>query len=221
MRIPRGQSERLLLFGRNFLKHPRMLGSVIPSSRFLVNRLLAQVDWTRARVILEYGPGVGTVTTEILRRMAPDAVLVAIETNADFVRFLRRRIQDPRLQLVHGSAANADDVLAGAGLEQADYVISGIPYTTMPEGTRDQILRKTHALLHPHGTFLVFQFTRAVLPSLRGLFGIVREEFELRNVMPARLFYCRRNAERRTISRPAPRPPIAGPSASAARLSES
>jgi phospholipid N-methyltransferase len=221
MRIPRGQSERLLLFGRNFLKHPRMLGSVIPSSRFLVNRLLAQIDWTRARVILEYGPGVGTVTTEILRRMAPDAVLVAIETNADFVRFLRRRIQDPRLQLVHGSAANADDVLAGAGLEQADYVISGIPYTTMPEGTRDQILRKTHALLHPHGTFLVFQFTRAVLPSLRGLFGIVREEFELRNVMPARLFYCRRDAERRTISRPAPRPPIAGPSASAARLSDS
>jgi phospholipid N-methyltransferase len=221
MRIPRGQSERLLLFGRNFLKHPRMLGSVIPSSRFLVNRLLAQVDWTRARVIVEYGPGVGTVTTEILRRMAPDAVLVAIETNADFVRFLRRRIQDPRLQLVHGSAANADDVLAGAGLEQADYVISGIPYTTMPEGTRDQILRKTHALLHPHGTFLVFQFTRAVLPSLRGLFGIVREEFELRNVMPARLFYCRRDAERRTISRPAPRPPIAGPSASAARLSDS
>jgi phospholipid N-methyltransferase len=148
-------------------------------------------------------------------------VLVAIETNADFVRFLERRIRDPRFLLVHGSAANADDVLADAGLERADYVISGIPYTTMPEGTRDQILRKTHALLHPHGTFLVFQFTRAVLPSLRGLFGIVREEFELRNVMPARLFYCRRDAERRTISRPAPRPPIAGPSASAARLSDS
>ena len=109
MRIPLGQSERFLLFGRNFLKHPRMLGSVIPSSRFLVNRLLAPVDWTRARVIVEYGPGVGTVTTEILRRMAPDAVLVAIETNADFVRFLRRRIHDPRLRLVHGSAANADD----------------------------------------------------------------------------------------------------------------
>jgi phospholipid N-methyltransferase len=221
MRIPLGQSERLLLFGRNFLKHPRMLGSVIPSSRFLVNRLLAPVDWTRARVIVEYGPGVGTVTTEILRRMAPEAVLVAIETNADFVRFLGRRIQDPRLRLVHGSAADADDVLAGAGLERADYVISCIPYTTMPEVTRDLILRKTHALLHPHGTFLTFQFTRAVLPSLRRLFGIVREEFELRNVMPARLFYCRRNAERRTSSRPASRAPIAGPSASAARLSDS
>jgi hypothetical protein len=60
-----------------------------------------------------------------------------------------------------------------------------------------------------------------VLPSLRRLFGIVREEFELRNVMPARLFYCRRDAERRTGSRPASRPPIAGPSPSVARLSDS
>jgi len=53
------------------------------------------------------------------------------------------------------------------------------------------------------------------------LFGIVREEFELRNVMPARLFYCRRDAERRTSSRPVSRPPIAGPSPSVARLSDS
>ncbi len=84
---------QLLLFGRNFIKHPRMLGSLIPSSRFLVNHVLAEVDWARARVFLEYGPGVGTFTTEILRRMRPDAQLVAMETNTDFVRFLRRRVQ--------------------------------------------------------------------------------------------------------------------------------
>jgi phospholipid N-methyltransferase len=86
------RSEQLLLFGRNFLKHPKMLGSLIPSSRFLVNHLLAEVDWPRARVFLEYGPGVGTFTTEILRRMRPDAVLIALETNSDFVRFLRGRV---------------------------------------------------------------------------------------------------------------------------------
>ena len=79
------RTEQLLLFGRNFIKHPRDLGSLIPSSRFLVNHLLAQVDWPQARVFLEYGPGVGTFTTEILRRMRPDAVLVAMETNGDFV----------------------------------------------------------------------------------------------------------------------------------------
>jgi phospholipid N-methyltransferase len=185
------RSEQLLLFGRNFIKHPKMLGSLIPSSRFLVNHVLAEVDWDRARVFLEYGPGVGTFTTEILRRMRPDAVLIALETNADFVRFLRRRVRDNRLHVIHGSAADADAALGHLALRHADYVISGIPYTTMPPQLREVILRKTHSVLDPNGAFLVYQFTRAVLPYLQQMFASVYQDFEPLNVMPARLFYCR------------------------------
>jgi phospholipid N-methyltransferase len=185
------RSEQFLLFGRNFIKHPKMLGSLIPSSRFLVNHVLSEVDWARARVFLEYGPGVGTFTTEILRRMRPDAVLIAMETNADFVRFLRGRFRDHRLHVIHGSAADADTALAHLALRHADYVISGIPYTTMPAKVREVILRKTHSVLDPNGAFLVYQFTRAVLPYLQQVFGSVYQDFEPLNVMPARLFYCR------------------------------
>jgi phospholipid N-methyltransferase len=189
------RSRQLLLFGRNFIKHPRMLGSLIPSSRFLVNKVLSEVDWSRARVFLEYGPGVGTFTTEILRRMRADAVIVALETNADFVRFLRTRVKDDRLHVVHGSAADADAALRMLSLEHADYVLSGIPYTTMPPQIRETILKKTHAVLHPNGTFLVYQFTRSVLPYLQQVFDLVRQDFEPLNVMPARLFYCRHQVE--------------------------
>ncbi|HEU5303333.1 MAG TPA: rRNA adenine N-6-methyltransferase family protein [Gemmatimonadales bacterium] len=187
------RSEQLLLFGRNFIKHPKMLGSLIPSSRFLVNKVLGEVDWGRARVFVEYGPGVGTFTIEILRRMRPDAVLVVLETNADFVRFLRGKVRDHRLHVIHGSAAEADAALARLDLRHADYVISGIPYTTMPAEVREIILRKTSAVLHPNGAFLVYQFTRTVLPYLQQVFGLVRQDFEPLNVMPARLFYCRHN----------------------------
>ena len=172
-----------------------MLGSLIPSSRFLVNHLLAQVDWPRARVFLEYGPGVGTFTREILRRMRPDAVLVAMETNGDFVQYLRRRVRDARLHVVHGSAAEADAALANFELSRADYVISGIPYTTMHPGVRDQILHKTRAVLDTDGAFLVYQFTRSVLPYLQQTFGFVHQDFEPLNVMPARLFYCRHHVD--------------------------
>ena len=171
-----------------------MLGSLIPSSRFLVNHVLSQVEWQRARVLLEYGPGVGTFTAEILRRMRPDAVLVALETNSDFVRFLRGKLQDDRLHVIHGSAADADAALAQLKLSRADYVISGIPYTTMPSEVRDLILRKTHSVLDLNGAFLVYQFTRTVLPYLRQVFGSVHQEFEPLNVMPARLFYCRHHS---------------------------
>lgn len=185
------RSEQILLFGRNFFKHPKMLGSLIPSSRFLVNHVLAEVDWKRAKVFVEYGPGVGTFTTEILRRMRPDAVLIAMETNSDFVDFLRRRLRDDRLHVIHGSAADAGGVLAELNLGRADYVISGIPYTTMPPELRESILRTTHAVLDPNGAFLVYQFTRSVLPHLQQVFDSVSQDFEPLNVMPARLFYCR------------------------------
>ena len=190
------RSQQILLFGRNFIKHPRMLGSLIPSSRFLVNKVLGEVDWARARVFLEYGPGVGTFTTEILRRMRPDAVLIVLETNADFVRFLERKIHDDRLHVIHGSAVEADSALAGLNLSQADYVISGIPYTTIPPEIREAILRKTHSVLHPNGAFLVYQFTRTVLPHLQQVFGRVHQSFEPFNVMPARLFFCRHHTSR-------------------------
>ena len=190
------RSEQILLFGRNFIKHPKMLGSLIPSSRFVVNKVLGEVEWARARVFLEYGPGVGTFTTEILRRMRPDAVLIALETNADFVRFLRGKVRDERLHVVHGSAADADAALARLNLRQADYVISGIPYTTMPPEVRETILRKTHSMLHPTGAFLVYQFTRTVLPYLQQVFGLVHQDFEPLNVMPARLFFCRHQPDR-------------------------
>lgn len=206
------RSEQLLLFGRNFLKHPRMLGSLIPSSRFLVDRVLGQVDWPRARTVVEYGPGVGTLTGEILRRLRPEATLVAIEMNRDFVRYLRRTVGDRRLQVVEGSAAEADAALSARGLGHADYVISGIPYSTMPPEVRDRILRTTHDVLHTDGAFLVYQFTRAVLPFLRETFAHVDQEFEPRNIMPARLFFCRPHPDRRHAGRqrePRPRARVA------------
>jgi phospholipid N-methyltransferase len=180
----------MLLFARNFVKHPVMLGSLIPSSRFLIEQVLKQIDWRRARAIVEYGPGVGTFTTEILRRLHPDGVLMVIETNAEFVRFLQMSIRDPRLRVIHGSAADVGKLLQEHGLETADYVISGIPFSTMPEEVRDSILRTTHDVLRPNGAFLVYQFSAKVRPYLEKVFGRVQRDSEIRNILPARLFFC-------------------------------
>jgi phospholipid N-methyltransferase len=182
--------DQMLLFARNFVKHPVMLGSVIPSSRFLINEVLGQVNWKRARVIVEYGPGVGTFTGEILRRMSPDASLVVLETNREFVDFLRRSIPDERLHVIHGSAADVREELQRLGFESADYIISGIPFSTMPDEVREAILRATRNALHPQGAFLVYQFSARVLPYLEQVFRAVHRSFEPLNILPAQLFYC-------------------------------
>ena len=187
---PRTRRAQMLLFARNFLKHPRMLGSVIPSSRFLIQELLRKVDWKGARVVVEYGPGVGTITTAILRRLRPDGVLLVIEMNEEFVRFLREHVRDPRLHVVHGSAEEVRERLRELGHERADYIISGIPFSTMPADARATILRHTHDLLRPRGRLLVYQFSPAVLPHLERTFGEVQRGFEPLNILPAHLFFC-------------------------------
>src|SRR5262245_12390821 len=106
---------RVLLFARNFFRHPLMLGSIVPSSRFLIRGLLSPVDWNRARVIVEYGPGVGDITAEVLRRMRADAMLIAIEMNPDFVSYLRGALTDQRLRVVAGSAESVDEILRRFG----------------------------------------------------------------------------------------------------------
>jgi phospholipid N-methyltransferase len=179
-----------LLFASNFLRHPNMLGSIIPSSRFLVELVLKPVEWERARVIVEYGPGIGTFTGEILRRMRSDAQLVVIETNSDFVRFLRKSFPDPRLHVVQDSAAQVQSVLRRLGLAAPRYVISGIPLGSMPDVVRADIAAKTRAALEPGGAFLVYQFTARALPALQRTFGDVRRSFERRNFPPAQLFVC-------------------------------
>ncbi|HEU5415193.1 MAG TPA: rRNA adenine N-6-methyltransferase family protein [Candidatus Angelobacter sp.] len=186
------RGEETLLFAKNFLQHPKMLGSLIPSSRFLVDRLLSKIDWKRARTIVEYGPGVGTITGRILQRMSDHTRLIVFEMNEDFVAYLKRSFPDKRLHVVHGSAERVQRELARLRIDGADYIISGIPFTTMPVALRETIMRESRRALNPGGSVLVYQFTRAVLPYLKSHFDHIDQDFEPLNILPARLFYCRR-----------------------------
>ena len=105
LRAGRDRKSPRWQFLRGFLKHPVMVGSVIPSSRILIDRMLKPVDWSACRLFVEYGPGVGTFTRPILERLGPDAKLIAIDTNKDFIDYLNGDIEDDRFIAVHGSAA--------------------------------------------------------------------------------------------------------------------
>jgi phospholipid N-methyltransferase len=190
MPVQRRPVPASLLFGRTFLRHPRMLGSVVPSSRFLISRIVRQADWPRTRMVVEAGPGVGTVTTAILERLGTGGSLVAFEMNRAFVRHLRSEIPDPRLTVLHRSAADAEAALGELGTGAADLLVSGIPLSGLSRGVRRDLLAGWRRVLRPGGVLVVYQFTRSVLPDLKHLFGQVRQEFEPLNVLPARVFRC-------------------------------
>lgn len=178
-------------FLRSFLRDWRTIGSVTPSSRFLVNAMLDHVDFARARHIVEYGPGTGVFTTAIMQRLAPNAQLLAIDTEAHFIDALKQRLLDPRLIAVRGSAAQIERHVAALGWPGADVIISGIPYTAMPHDLRDTILRASAAALAPGGFFNAYQYSPYILPLLRRIYPRVETRWVPLNVPPAFYFICR------------------------------
>lgn len=177
-------------FLRGFLKNPVMVGSIIPSSRVLIEKMLAPVDWPNTKLFVEYGPGVGTFTRPVLDKLGPDAKLVTIDTNPDFTHYLKNSIDDPRLVAVNGSAADVEKILADQGLGSADYVLSGLPFSTLPPGVGDDIAEATAAVIRPGGAFLVYQFSPKVRDFIKPYFEPIKRGFEWINVPPAVLFWA-------------------------------
>jgi phospholipid N-methyltransferase len=185
----KGSGSPLWHFLRGFIKHPVMVGSIIPSSRATIDKMLAPVDWANCKLFVEYGPGVGTFTEHVLRRMAPDATLIAIDTNPDFIRYLRGKFTDNRLFPVTGSAADVRQIIADCGFEQADYILSGLPFANLPGGAGLKIAEETHAVLRPGGALLVYQFKRRARDYMARHFKRIDNGYEWGNVPPCHLFW--------------------------------
>jgi phospholipid N-methyltransferase len=173
-----------------FIKHPVMVGSVIPSSKVLIDKMLAPVDWDNCKLFVEYGPGVGTFTQQILDRLAPDATLLTIDTNPDFTDYLNGKFTDSRLEAVTGSAASVRKIMADRGFESADYILSGLPFSTLPPGIGPKIASETAAALRPGGAFLVYQFSPKVRDFIAPHFERIDKGFEWVNIPPATLFWA-------------------------------
>ena len=61
-------SNDQFLFVKSLLQNPVEIGQVIPSSRFLAGRMVSKLNLKQARVVVEFGPGTGSVTRAILDR---------------------------------------------------------------------------------------------------------------------------------------------------------
>ena len=183
------------VFLEGFLKHPVMVGSIIPSSRFTINKMLAPVNWDECKLFVEYGPGVGTFCRPVLERMRRDAQLIVIDTNPLYIDYLKRTIGDSRFIAVNGSAADVEDIVRAHGHDHADYVLSGLPFSTLPDGVGPAIAAATHRVLRPGGAFLVYQFSAKARDFMARHFTRIDNGFELFNILPCQLFWGWKDAE--------------------------
>lgn len=183
-------------FFQAFLKSPRTVASVIPSSSFLENRVVTEAGAAAANVVVELGPGTGGITRSLLRVMAPESKLLAIERTSVFVANLER-IGDPRLDVFGGCASSICGELQRRGLSAADAVVSGIPFSTLPDLLAEEIISAVYEALAPGGRFVAYQFTARVADYARPVMGEPSVRHELLNVPPTRIFTWSKPAARR------------------------
>ncbi len=179
--------RRRMIFLRSMISHPRRVGAVWPTSRWAVRDLLDMGDLPRARTVVEFGVGTGVYTGEILKRLHPDATFLAFEIEPDLASAVAERLKDPRLRVINDSAENVEEYLDGA---KADYIVSSIPFTSLPAGPRQSILGAAREALKPDGKMLVLQYSTTVLPYLQRLFSPIERRLSPLNIPPAFLFAC-------------------------------
>ena len=183
-------------FFKSFVRNPRGVGSLCPSSSRLADATLRHAELEPEDVVLEYGPGTGALTGPIKRCIelagGSGAGYLGIEREKSFYDLLTIRLPD--LAFAHGSVEDVRDHLKGAGLAAPKLVVSGLPLILMPATTTEEIIRTTYEILEPGGSFRTFSYLQtwptAAAKRLRAMMREVFDHVELsppvwRNLPPA------------------------------------
>ena len=170
-----------------FLENPGMVAAVTQSSKAVIDAMLAKVDWANCKLFVEYGPGVGTYCPHILDRLPPGGELLVIDTNPRFIDYLNDRFDDPRFSAVLGSAEDVERIVGATRHEKADYVLSGLPISALPEELAMNIVKATHRILRNGGAFMTYQYRSHAGDLTQKVFKRTDREKVWRNLPPCSL----------------------------------
>lgn len=174
-----------------FLNKPKTVGAITPSSRHLTKKILSFVDFKKeGLVLLEYGPGTGPFTSEIVKYLKPTDQLIVIELNPKFATDLKEKFKDYKNVKIHEDCvANTQKILDKEGIKQVDYIISGIPFSSLPKDVTEDILINTKSIMSNTTLFLTFQYSKFKKESFEKYFEIIDVKFVFRNI-PSAFVFC-------------------------------
>ncbi|MBI2647242.1 methyltransferase domain-containing protein [Candidatus Woesearchaeota archaeon] len=182
--------DNSLLFFSTFVKYPKEIGSVVPSSRFLINKIIKNINFESAKCIVEYGPGTGCITSALLKEARQDTKIFCFEINERFCRYLSKKINDRRLVIINDSAENIKNYLKKYKITKVDYVISGLPFSTLNVPKRHLILQETKDTLNDKGKFVIYQFLYTFHKYINNYFSKITTRFVPLNIPPCFVCTC-------------------------------
>ena len=165
-----------------FLKSPKNIGSIAPSSRFLA-RLMVQ-DIQKHHKVLELGPGSGVFTKYILNKINHPQQLQLVEIDAEYAQYCQDKF--PQINVHHLDL----EVFLQNNEEKFDIIISGIPFALIDLQKRQYLFQQIKEKLNKNGRFIMFQYSVLSKKELSEIFNKVEIKSTLINLPPAFVFTC-------------------------------
>jgi phospholipid N-methyltransferase len=192
-------SRHVVAFLAAALRSPATVGALAPSSPHLAARLATVVPSAGEPVVVELGPGTGSVTTAIEYRLGGRGRHVAVEIDPVLANYLRA--EHPSVELLIGNAAELERLLAKHQVPAVDAVVSGLPWSLIDPEMQRAIVTAAARSLAPLGCFTTFAYLHTLSMTrarrFRALIGEVFDEVLTTrtvwwNLPPAVTYACRR-----------------------------
>ena len=179
-------------FIKQYVKNPRTVGAIAPSSEKLACKMVEDINFINATCIIEYGPGTGVFTEKILNKKKDSTIFIAIEYNSVFYRLLKEKFKhEKNFILINDSAENLKKYLNKYNIDKVDYVVSGLPFASLPDAMSKKILDITKDILKANGEFITFQYSLFKMKLFRMYFERIKKKKVFLNLPPAYVLKCK------------------------------
>jgi len=179
------------LFAKEAMASIKNIGAIAPSSRFLANNILRHIDFAENQVVLEFGPGNGVITKQILKQMPSSSRLISLEINAPFLSYCENKFSHyNNFEIYNHCAIEFDSLLKSLSISKIDHLISSLPLSILSNKDLDVLFEKIPSYLIANGSFVQYQYSLNKYRFLKNIFDNVRLDFTLGNLPPAFIYKC-------------------------------
>lgn len=188
--IEGGQNH--MSFFKQYILHPRSVGAVKASSKHLAEKMIEDVNFNEAENIIEIGAGTGAFTEKLVNAKQEETRLLIFEINDEFFKLLQKKYKNiHNVYVIHDTAEHMSRQMKKHKISKADYIISGLPFASLPREISVRILKECRRNLKMGGSFITFQYTRLKIPFLRHFFRRISIKKEYKNIPPAYILNCK------------------------------
>lgn len=170
-------------FFQAFLKNPLKVGAIAPSSPELAKKMLEGIEPNENSIILELGVGTGAFTNLIQYAIPNNESYLGVELDKNLVRCLRKKF--PEMRFMRGNACKAFSLHQRSKLGKVDYILSGLPFVSMPNEINDRIFAEIEKFMAQGCIFRTFQYAHGYyMPSAIKLREFMRNRYGNSNKSP-------------------------------------